>query len=97
MIDTALNFRHMKAERSIGAALRFLEEQFKITREQLFLASKGGYLPEDADSGEFSKAIISDLVQKKLIVEEDIVTECHCMHPNFLKYSLEKSLSNLGV
>jgi aryl-alcohol dehydrogenase-like predicted oxidoreductase len=41
-IDTAINYRHMKSERTVGAALRFLFENTKITRDELFVASKIG-------------------------------------------------------
>jgi hypothetical protein len=33
VVDTALNYRYMKAERSIGAALRFLAQNYQITRD----------------------------------------------------------------
>jgi len=42
VIDTALNFRSQKSERVIGAALRYLIEH-GYQREELFIASKGGY------------------------------------------------------
>ena len=47
MIDTAINYRYMKSERVIGAALRALN----IPREQLFISSKSGYIPADGDKG----------------------------------------------
>jgi diketogulonate reductase-like aldo/keto reductase len=62
VIDTAINYRCQKSERVIGAAIRYLlnpdlqaldsdggAEKFKITRDMLFIASKSGYVPEDAD------------------------------------------------
>lgn len=49
VIDTAINYRYMKSERVVGAALRFLLEKEKIGREELFVCTKGGYIPEDAD------------------------------------------------
>ena len=28
---------------------------------------------------------------------EDIVAECHCLHPNYLENQLERTLSNIGL
>jgi len=54
LIDTAVNFRYMKSERTVGAALKFLlAGQFgqAFSRDQLFVCSKAGYIPEDFDNG----------------------------------------------
>ncbi|OMJ85286.1 hypothetical protein SteCoe_13455 [Stentor coeruleus] len=95
-IDTAINYRYQKAERSVGRALKALtEEGYK--REELFVSSKIGYIPEDADKGIPGRAIIADLKEKKLITDDDAPQGIHCMHPAFLKDQLEKSLENLGL
>ena len=44
MIDTAINYRYMKSERTIGAVLQELNKR-GFAREEIFLASKGGYIP----------------------------------------------------
>ena len=44
MIDTAINYRYMKAERTVGAAISELVNNYGFMREELFIASKGGYL-----------------------------------------------------
>lgn len=41
-IDTAINYRYMKAERTIGAALNYLFRNSGIKRNELFIASKIG-------------------------------------------------------
>ena len=95
-IDTAINYRYQKSERAVGKALQLLiEKNFK--REEFFLASKIGYIPEDADKGIPGKSIISTLKQKKLINDDDVVGGVHCMHPEFLKDQLDRSLNNLQV
>jgi aryl-alcohol dehydrogenase-like predicted oxidoreductase len=44
VIDTAINYRYQKAERSVGRALdKLVQEGF--TRQEIFLASKIGYVP----------------------------------------------------
>lgn len=49
-IDTAPNYRYMKAERTIGKALNTMHHKYDIKRDQIFLSSKVGYVPEDADN-----------------------------------------------
>ena len=41
VIDTAINYRYMKSERVVGAALRHLIS-LGYTRDELFLCSKNG-------------------------------------------------------
>lgn len=43
-IDTSINFRYMKSERTVGAAIKHLLENLDYTRDELFIASKGGYI-----------------------------------------------------
>lgn len=47
-IDTAPNYRYMQSERTVGKILTVLDNKYDIKRDQLFVASKGGYVPEDA-------------------------------------------------
>lgn len=50
VIDTAPNYRYMRSERTLGKALTVLEQKYDIDRSQIFVASKAGYVPEDADA-----------------------------------------------
>ncbi|CAG9314966.1 unnamed protein product [Blepharisma stoltei] len=96
VIDTAINYRYQKAERAVGKAISHLiQENFK--REELFVASKIGYIPEDADNGIPGQAVIEDLKTKNLLTNDDVVGGIHCMHPAFLEDQLERSLNNLGL
>jgi aryl-alcohol dehydrogenase-like predicted oxidoreductase len=49
-IDTAANYRYMKSERVIGKALTTLHSKYNVTRDQILVASKAGYVPEDAET-----------------------------------------------
>lgn len=95
VIDTAINYRYQKAERAVRAALPALLQEYQ--REELFLCTKAGYIPEDADSGETAGQLLERLVGQKLIESGDVVGQAHCMHPKFLEFSLNQSLTNLGV
>src|SRR5579871_2451364 len=45
VVDTASNYRGGRAERCVGAALGEVFERGDAGRDELFVASKGGYLP----------------------------------------------------
>jgi len=54
VVDTAINYRCQKAERSIGAALKTLINKNGVNRDELFISSKNGYIPDDSDFGKSS-------------------------------------------
>ena len=95
-IDTAINYRYQKAERSVGRALQRLFKE-GIGREELIVSSKIGYIPEDADKGVPGSSIINDLKSKNLITDKDVTGKVHCMHPAYLEQQLNQSLQNLQL
>ena len=50
VLDTAINYRHQRAERSVGRALARLLEKGEITRDEVFLATKSGYFAPSKSS-----------------------------------------------
>lgn len=46
-IDTAPNYRYMKSERTVGKILTTLHSKYGVKRDELIVASKAGYVPED--------------------------------------------------
>ena len=49
VIDTAINYRAQKAERSVGKAISELVEENKISRDEVFVSTKNGYVTNDGD------------------------------------------------
>ncbi len=98
VVDTAINYRSQKAERSIGRALSELVQAGKISRDQIFLSSKNGYLTNDADVNlglwEYVK---EEYTQKGVLKEGDVTSGYHCMTRNFLSDQLERTLKNLDI
>jgi aryl-alcohol dehydrogenase-like predicted oxidoreductase len=45
IIDTAINYRCQKAERTLGAALKTLNRKYGVQRDELFISTKNGYIP----------------------------------------------------
>ena len=67
-IDTAINYRYMKSERTIREVINTLQTKYAIGREELFIASKIGFIPEDADNGISGKVLIRDLVNNNEVI-----------------------------
>jgi aryl-alcohol dehydrogenase-like predicted oxidoreductase len=97
VIDTAINYRYMKSERSVGAALQYLTKIDNYKRAELFVSSKIGYISEDFDNKISAEAYIEKLIKEKKISSDDVVGSCHCLHPNFLEDQLQKSLNNISL
>ena len=86
VVDTAINYRCQKAERSVGAALKTLINRHGIHRDELFISTKNGYIPDDADFGKSASMLVQELIEDGLITKEDVAAEIHCMHPKFLEH-----------
>ena len=98
VIDTAINYRAQKAERSVGKAVSELIQEGKISREQLFLSTKNGYLTNDADVKlGFWEYVKEEYSQKGIIKEGDVTSGYHCMTPTYLSDQLDRSLKNLNI
>src|SRR3712207_9477361 len=49
VIDTAINYRAMRSEKSIGRALLRLVNDRIVSRDQVFVSTKNGYITNDGD------------------------------------------------
>ncbi len=97
VIDSAINYRFQRSERSIGAALKKLAEA-GYAREELVICTKGGYLTPDgempADPADYFRR---EYFQKGVLAPEDVAAGSHSLAPRFLEDQLNRSLRNLGV
>jgi aryl-alcohol dehydrogenase-like predicted oxidoreductase len=83
LLDTAINYRHQRSERSIGSALHELFHSGEISREELVVATKAGFLTPGA---------VPDFLKP-----EDVIGNMHSMQPDFLADQIDRSRSNLGL
>ena len=98
VIDTAINYRSQKAERSVGKAIAELVKEGKINRNQIFVSSKNGYVTNDADVQlEFWEYVKEEYSQKGVIQEGDVTSGYHCMTTSYLSDQLDRSLKNLDL
>jgi aryl-alcohol dehydrogenase-like predicted oxidoreductase len=97
VIDTAINYRFQRSERSIGSALKQLAKK-GFSRDEFILCSKGGYLsPDGSMPSEPNEYFYREYIQPGIFKPEEIVQGSHCMTPRFLENQLGRSLRNLGV
>lgn len=97
IIDTAINYRHQRSERAIGKALKRLFKERVIQRDEIVIATKGGYLPFDRDlPPDRDRYFRETFVDTGLAAPEDIASG-QCLAPRFLRAMIEQSLRNLGV
>ena len=98
VIDTAINYRAQKSERSIGKALSELITENLIKREEVFICTKNGYVTNDGDIQEdFMQYVMRELGQPGIVKEGDISSGYHCMTIPYLQDQLERSLKNLDL
>ena len=98
VIDTAINYRSQKAERSVGKAISELIQENKINRNEIFVSTKNGYVTNDGDiNQEFWQYVNKEYVATGVIQANDITSGYHCMTVPFLEDQLERSRKNLGL
>ncbi|HEX2386744.1 MAG TPA: aldo/keto reductase [Candidatus Binatia bacterium] len=97
VIDSAINYRFQRSERSIGAALGDLEMK-GYERSGVVVATKGGYLPFDAAPPADIKSYFADtFVKTGVATPADLAAGCHCMTPSYLLNQLDASRKNLDL
>ncbi len=87
VVDSAINYRHQRSERNVGAVLRALAREVRIAREDVLLATKGGFMPHPVDA----------YVKAGIVKPDEVVGDGHCIAPRFLADQLDRSRANLGV
>jgi aryl-alcohol dehydrogenase-like predicted oxidoreductase len=96
-IDSAINYRFQRSERSIGAALKQLAAR-GISRDELVICTKAGYLtPDGAMPSDPNQYFFHEYIQPGIFSAKDIAGGSHCMTPRFLENQLGRSLKNLGL
>ena len=98
VIDSAINYRCQRSERSFGKAIREMIEAGEVTREELIICTKGGFLPFDNTYPRDPSQYFSEtFIETGLLTPKEIVQGCHAMSPGFLENQLERSLENFGL
>ena len=99
VIDTAINYRAMKSEKSVGRALLRLEKEGIISRDEVFICTKNGYITND---GDYPGIDVMEYMQKMFISTDiikahDISSGYNVLNPNYIERCIEKSLMNMHI
>jgi len=98
VVDTAVNYRHQRSERAIGEALAAMIALGSVRRDEVFLATKGGFLTFDGDEPDDPAAYFEEnLVRTGLIGPNEVAANCHVMSPRYIENQVDVSRRNLGV
>lgn len=81
--DTAINYRHQRSERSIGAALGRMFAAGELRRDEVVVCTKAGFLTPGA--------------VPEWLPPGDIVGRMHSMAPDFLADQIDRSRANLDL
>src|SRR5581483_1033698 len=92
VIDSAINYRFQRSERAIGSAIRKLLAAGKYSRDEIGIATKGGFLSFDKElPRDQSGWIKKNLIESGYARLEEMV-DSHCMAPAYLNFQLDSSL-----
>ena len=98
VFDTAINYRHQRSERALGEAIGRAVGRGLARRDELFVSTKGGFLPFDGELPEDPPAWLRrTYVDSGLLAEEDLAAGCHAISAGFLADQLDRSCRNLKL
>ena len=98
LLDTAINYRHQRSERNIGAALQSAVAAGEVKRDEVIVCSKAGYLAFDGTvPANPSEYFLREYLEPGVFKRCDLAGRMHCMTPAFLENQLERSRRNLGL
>jgi aryl-alcohol dehydrogenase-like predicted oxidoreductase len=99
VIDSAINYRAMKSEKSIGRAISRLVNDGIISRDEIFVSTKNGYITND---GDYPTIDVWEYMQRMyistgIIKAEDISSGYNVLNPNYIEKCIERSRFNLKL
>jgi aryl-alcohol dehydrogenase-like predicted oxidoreductase len=101
LLDTAINYRCQRSERAIGEAVRIMIARGRISRDEVVVCTKGGYIPLDrtppATREGYRGFLDSEYYGRGIMQPDDVVGGGHCLTPGYLDNQIERSRRNLGL
>ena len=98
VLDTAVSYRAQRSEIALGQAVADLVAAGEVGRDELVIASKGGFIahrltrPTDKVSYVYDNFIAAGVAEP-----DDLAGGIHCMAPDYLSQQITWSLRNLGL
>jgi len=98
VLDSAINYRHQRSERNIGAALKKLVDSGELKRDEVLVCSKAGYLSFDGNPPPDARAyFMREYIEPGILDPKQLAGGMHCMAPAYLENQIERSRRNLGL
>jgi aryl-alcohol dehydrogenase-like predicted oxidoreductase len=98
VFDSAINYRGQRSERAIGRALARAIREGNAARDEVFVSTKGGYLPHDSeDARDPRRYILETFVETGIAPRDEIARGGNCIAPPYLRDQIERSRANLGL
>jgi aryl-alcohol dehydrogenase-like predicted oxidoreductase len=101
LFDTAINYRCQRSERALGRALLRAVRGGTVSRDEVVVCTKGGYIPLDgtppASRDAYRAYLTREYYDRGIMTPDDVVAGAHCLAPSYLAAELERSRANLGL
>ncbi len=98
LLDTAINYRHQRSERNLGAAFGKVVAAGSLRRDEVIVCTKAGYLPFDGDMPADPRSYFTrEYLDRGVFRVSEVAGGMHCMAPSYLADQLERSRKNLGL
>src|SRR5712691_1476603 len=98
VLDTAINYRHQRSERNIGAALKQLIASEELKRDEVLVCTKAGYLSFDGNMPADPRGyFMREYLEPGILDPKQLAGGMHCMAPAYLENQIERSRRNLGL
>ncbi len=98
VLDTAINYRHQRSERNLGAALKTLVDSGELKRDEALVCTKAGYLSFDGNPPADPRAyFMREYMDPGVFDPKELVGGMHCMAPAYLANQIERSRHNFGL
>ncbi|PKO23259.1 MAG: aldo/keto reductase [Chloroflexi bacterium HGW-Chloroflexi-1] len=98
VLDTAVNYRAQRSEIALGQAVADLVAAGAVGRDELIIASKGGFiahrLTRPADMVGY---VYDNFIAAGVAEPADLAGGIHCMAPDYLSQQITWSLRNTGL
>ena len=101
LIDTSINYRCQRSERTIGKVLAEAIAAGVVTRDEIIICTKGGYIPLEgtppATRDDYQAYLQHTFIDAGIVSADDIVGGGHSLSTSFLAHQIVASQANLGV
>lgn len=101
MVDTAINYRCQRSERAVGRAIRQAIDKRIARRDEIVVATKGGYIPLDGSPPEsrelYDSFLSAEYFDRGVMTPADVVSGGHSIAPAFIADQIQRSRRNLGL